>query len=233
MTEVTPRISVPRNVISFDIETEMVANWGNREATPILYVGWKRYTFNRESMWYDESPYRWVPGEKLRQSLFDQMASFDGLIIGHNLFDFDYRVLWSKGDLSGVIDRTCDTLALLRMQHRGKGLKLDDLGRVNFGERKTCKAEEAIAYYKDPQRRHLALEYNEQDCALVFKVWEKLVRSHRIDIDAGGYTKTINITVPMLEMLTKHRSQMTAGEFLAKYPKLVTADLGANSDIAV
>lgn len=218
-----PVITLPRNVVSFDIETEMVEDWRNREVTPVLFVGWKRYPFDAEKGWYDETlPYRWVPAEKLNQSLFDQMGSLDGVIIGHNLLDFDWRVLWQHGDLSRVVDRTCDTLTILRSLHRGKGLKLDDLGRVNFGERKTCEAQEAIEYFKDPERRHLALEYNEQDCALVFKVWEQLVRKHKIEIDAGGYRQTLSLTLPLLETLTGNRQQISAAEYLRKYPKLQT-----------
>jgi hypothetical protein len=224
MTE-RPQIKLPKNVISFDIETEMVADWSNRELTPVLFVGWKRYTYDSQQGWYDQTiPYHWLPVEKLSQSFFDQMGAIEGVMIGHNLFDFDYRVLWQHGDLSAVIAKTCDTLTTLRVAHpRGKGLKLDDLGKINFEAGKNGTAEDAIRYYKDPDLRQHALDYNEQDCVLVFKVWEQLVRQQTIEIEATSGRKTLDVTLPMLEVLTGARPQLTAAEFLAHNPRLLSS----------
>lgn len=215
-------VTLPPAILSFDIESEMVSDWRNREATNILYAGWIEYQFDHKSNWYTKGKYEWLPAEDMPQKITARLNNFDGIIIGHNLWDFDYRLVWAQfGDLSAAVAKTCDTLTVLRSLHRGKGLKLDSLARINFDDSKTTSAERAIAFYKDPKMRNLALSYNEHDCDLVFKTWEQMVREQYIDIDAGGYQKRLYVGIAQILALTGQSPQMTAARFVKKYPAVI------------
>ena len=87
---------------------------------------------------YEAASYRNFLGEQFGE-LSAFVESFNGIIIGHNLFEFDYRILRSFLDLDNVIERTVDTLALLHWKSgdRFGGISLDDWSQVNRNERKS------------------------------------------------------------------------------------------------
>lgn len=227
MSEAPYRLRIPKRLLSFDIETEMIEDRKHLEDTPVLFAGWQVYEYSPEAKWYAPAgDFQWLPEAKFGDKVNNLLNDFDGLVIGHNLFNFDYQVMWKYGSLEKALPKTCDTYALLKLVYRGKGLKLDKLG-ANFGEHKTCSAEEAIAYYKNPRTRRLALEYNAQDCALEAKLWMHLLQQQSIQvIDKNEEPQQIKLNLPMLEMLVCAKPQMTADRYLREYPHLDERNFG-------
>lgn len=66
------------------------------------------------------------------------LHDFSGIVIGHNILNFDYRVLRTAISLEDVIEKTVDTLWFLRQKDEEgwATLGLDSLAKTNFGRGK-------------------------------------------------------------------------------------------------
>ncbi len=125
-------IRLPKRVCSLDIET-ISTSFKNPEQSKLILAGVITYTLHRGR--YYPCRYKCFQGQGRTRALVLYLKRFRGLIIGHNLFQFDYRVIdgqlarsherllnpiykafnkrWKappRVGLQGVIEKTVDTL---------------------------------------------------------------------------------------------------------------------------
>jgi len=95
------------------------------------------------------------------------LRKFGGMIIGHNLFAFDYRVLRQRISLEGIIEKSIDTLHFLHKKNRKRyrRLKLDELSRENFGKGKPFSGKSIPKMWEQGLYRDV-IAYNKNDCIL-------------------------------------------------------------------
>lgn len=168
---------LPKNICVLDIETE-VTNFKNPETSKLAFVGTRVYTLRNKSY----SPGRhtcYLPGQITKLEKF--LRTFEGIIIGHNIFQFDYRVLCPLISLVGIIEKTVDTLALLYRKNRKhvNGLSLDNLCRLNLGMGKTIHGEFISKLWTKGNKKRL-IGYNKNDCVLTKELWWQLVSNRFI-----------------------------------------------------
>jgi hypothetical protein len=128
------------------------------------------------------------------------LRSFPGLIIGHNIFDFDYRILRGHISLEGVIEKTIDTLWFLRQKDK-KGwasLKLDLLSEINFGKGKATQSRKIPLLWQEGKRKRV-LSYNRTDCQLTYKLWWRMV-----------HKRSLLTNSPVISILAKDVASLTA-----------------------
>lgn len=171
---------LPAKVCSLDIETERTS-FKTPEKSKLLFVGILTYTFKRN---------RYFPG-KYRYFLPDQMKEletflrdFSGIIIGHNLLHFDYRVLRSFFSFNGIPEKTVDTLLFLHRKSLGQfsGLSLKALAKENLTRLRKMNLSSNISRTWHSRYRQKAIEYNKMDCRLTMAVWSKMVHERQIQV---------------------------------------------------
>lgn len=173
-------IKLPAKICSFDIETENT-NFKNPEKSKLILAGIKVYNLHKNH--YYPCKYKVYYPNQIGE-LEDFLKHFSGLIIGHNIFQFDYRVLRRMLSLSGVIEKSVDTLFFLYKKIREnsfKGLSLDNLSRLNLGKKKTLNGKSVCDLWHAGKRK-MVLEYNENDCALAKGIWWLLAKERFIDV---------------------------------------------------
>lgn len=204
-------ISLPSEICVLDVETEQV-EFQNPEGCILAFVGVKTFVLSEGS--YQPQEYRYFLADDVT-ALEQFLRTFDGLIIGHNIFAFDYRTLRTRLSLDGVVERTADTLEFLLSKNRQRlaGLKLDHLCRANFGKGKTLDGASTPELWRQG-RRDEVIAYNENDCILTMELWQHLVmkragiiRFYKKDnwTDQG----TFNISARDLEELLCQRPRYT------------------------
>jgi len=166
-------MGLPTRVCVLDIETEYV-EFQNPEGCILAFVGLKVFGLS-EGVYQAQNHKYYLPGEMADLEQF--LRSFDGLIIGHNIFAFDYRALRPLLLLDGILEKTVDTLDFLARKNRNrlKGLSLDHLSRANLGKGKTLDGASTPELWRQG-RRDEVIAYNENDCILNMELWQHLVR---------------------------------------------------------
>ncbi len=192
-------LELPKQVCALDIETQESISERPFEQYSIAVVGTKIYSLQDGS--YEADGYRYFLADQF-DALGAFLHGFDGLIVGHNILSFDYRVLHPMIPLHGVVERTVDTLAFLHAQRRSSGnrrgsLKLQTLAQANLGVGKTLKGEKIPRLWKQGKHAEV-IAYNEQDCTLAQGLWWKLVSERRIRIGSD----TIRIDAKDVSSLT-------------------------------
>jgi len=165
-------LPLPATVCVLDVETERV-EFRQPEQCVLAFVGTK--TFRRYNGIYQPEQYvSYLPGKEADLESF--LRTFPGLIIGHNIFAFDYRTLRPRLSLTGIIEKTVDTLEFLSAKRsaRLKGLSLDHLCRANVGKGKTLDGASTPDLWRQGKRDEV-IAYNENDCVLTMALWEHLV----------------------------------------------------------
>jgi hypothetical protein len=148
-------MKLPRNVCVLDIETFGIKR-KNVEETPLAFAGVKRYAVT-------SSRYRPMNHQVFTPSQLPALESFlkefDGVIVGHRLFHFDYRVLASSICLKGVIEKSVDTRFALQAHIDRETPQwsfycpgLDRLCRLNFKTRKTIEPKLLGSMLRDAER---------------------------------------------------------------------------------
>ena len=189
-------LRLPKRVCSFDIETE--TKKGDR--TRLLLAGVMVYTRHADK--YFPSRYRAYELDDLA-SLIAFLKGFKGIILGHNIFDFDYRVLHDECrvenicarlqhrttgqnrapqlNLHGVIEKSVDTLWFAARKKRGRGgLSLQELVRLNLKRASKGTIGRKIAPYWHHGKRQRVREYNKNDCCITFQLWWTVVRDKKL-----------------------------------------------------
>ena len=110
------------------------------------------------------------------QLLEKYLTDFPGIIVGHNIFGFDYKVLKNFIDLRGVISKSVDTLDLLSSKCKGKRVEvvLEQSIQDKFG----CVSKKfegaTISGLWNSGKGNEVIDYNIEDCLLTFKLWYHL-----------------------------------------------------------
>jgi hypothetical protein len=112
------------------------------------------------------------------------LKNFSGILIGHNLLHFDYRVLRSFISLNGIPEKTVDTLLFLHRKNLGQfsGLSLKALAKENLKRLRKMSLSSRISKMWHSRYRQKAIEYNKMDCRLTMAVWSKMVRERQIQV---------------------------------------------------
>jgi DNA polymerase III epsilon subunit-like protein len=170
---------LPLKILSFDIETSHTS-FRHPEKSTLAIAGALEFNLIKSKLTYRKGKYRYFL-ENQMQELSDFLNQFDGIIIGHNLLGFDYRVLEQHIDLKTVIPKTIDTLALVynKHSHQRGGISLNNLAQENFGKEKTIKGENISAMWNAGQHKEI-IEYNENDCVLTKNLWWFMVKNGKI-----------------------------------------------------
>lgn len=191
-----PRLVLPRRVCSFDIETETEKG----EESRLLLAGIVVYTLHAGK--YFPSRYRAFHAQDL-SSLILFLKEFKGIILGHNIFAFDYKVLKHECrvenicnklrraktgntclpelDLDGIIEKSVDTLwfACRKKGSRG-GLRLQTLVKMNVAKASKGTIGKKIARYWHHGHRKKVFEYNKNDCVITHKLWWQILREREL-----------------------------------------------------
>src|SRR5262249_28777588 len=143
-------------------------------------------------------------------ALITFLKGFKGIILGHNIFDFDYRVLHHECrlenigaslqhrtngsnrtpelNLLGIIEKSVDTLWFAARKKRGRGgLSLRVLVRGNLKKVAKGTIRGKIGSYWRHGKRQRVRDYNKNDSCITFQLWRAAVREKRlyfqIDVD--------------------------------------------------
>jgi hypothetical protein len=203
-------IDFPLQICILDIETDEDAV-RNPEGCVVFVVGVKTFVLREGS--YQAAQYKWYSPKEFAD-LAGFLHSFNGLIIGHNIFEFDYRTIRLSLSLDGVLEKTVDTLDFLRrkIKKRRKGLlSLDSLSRANLGKSKTLDGESAPKLWRQG-RYDEVIAYNENDCLLTMELWQHFV------IERSGVLKSYQKT-GWTDEGTFNISDKDLEELLGKKPK--------------
>jgi hypothetical protein len=135
---------------------------------------------------------------------------FDGLIIGYNIFEFDYAVLSYHIDLHSIIEKTVDILLILASRNKIglAGLKLDSIAQYNLNLYKTEKGDNVADLWEvgDEQK---VIEYNENDCYLTFRLWEHIILTGSISYIYKKQTVELELSAEDIKILKGENIQYT------------------------
>lgn len=179
-SEITLRADdLPAKLLSFDIETSHTS-FRRPDKSTLAVAGALEFRLIKSKLIYRRAKYRFFLTDQM-QELSDFLNSFDGIILGHNLLNFDYRVLERHIDLKAVIPKTVDTLAFIYNIYSNKrgGVSLDNLAHANLGKGKTI-AGKNISDMWNSGKREEVIQYNKNDCVLTKEIWWHMVRNGSI-----------------------------------------------------
>lgn len=173
-----PMDLLPRRVLSFDIETS-VTKLRKPEESVLAVAGCVTYTRYGQTA-YRAGAFRYFTNDRIAE-LRALLEGFDGLIVGHNVFDFDFRVLRTQIDLSQIVGKTLDLMFFLRSldSQRRSRLDLARLARFNLKRRKLLGDEDISLLWRNGEYDKV-LRRNRRDCELVAELWMKLVRKGQL-----------------------------------------------------
>lgn len=170
---------LPTRVCVLDVETRKTS-FKRPESSDIAIVGVMIFQLSGDG--YISKGYRSYSSENL-QALSRFVKDFDGIIIGHNIFEFDYRVLRQRIDLQGVIEKTVDTLAFLWLKkgRQSGGLSLRNLSDLNLRGSKGDLSHRVGTIWDNGQR-NVVIRYNRNDCRLTMNLWLHLLLKRHIHL---------------------------------------------------
>ena len=171
------RHQLPQKVCILDLET-VRTSFKTPEKSVLAFVGVRIYTLHGDR-YYPRKHRCFFPYQTKELETF--LKDFQGIVIGHNVLNFDYRVLRPLISLDGVIEKTVDTLAFLYSKNRKEfsGLSLDDLGRVNLRKGKTLKGKFVSELWARGRHKQV-IAYNNNDCILTKGLWWHLIRKRYV-----------------------------------------------------
>jgi len=213
---------LPDQICVLDIETaELIDKKADKELAKlkIAVAGVKVYALHEGT--YAPQFFKYYLTQQLTE-LGAFLGSFPGLVIGHNILEFDYKVLRHHMPLAGIIEKTIDTLYFLCGKNGGviKGLSLDNLSLMNFDEGKALSGKSVPEMWRNGKCDEV-IRYNEIDCELTQKLWWKMVndRSVAVNCDEDGNCDAITITNEDLPSLTGRKPLFTYAAWDSKMTK--------------
>lgn len=170
---------MPNKLCVLDIELEKF-NKEFPEKSEIAFAGIGVYSL-RNGRYYPHK-YKYYLKSQIKD-LEKALSEFPGIIIGHNIFAFDYRVLSQLISLNGIIEKSVDTLAFLYHKNNNdfQGIALDNLSQINLGKSKTLHHEAIELWNKGKQEK--VIEYNKNDIYLTQKLWLMLLKEQTVRIN--------------------------------------------------
>lgn len=189
-------INPPENICILDIETKKT-NFNQLERSEVAFAGIRTFKLKNDKYYAGNHSIFFVSQMKDLEGL---LIDFPGLIIGHNIFQFDYRVLKPLISLRKIIRKTFDTLVFVYLKNnlRVRGLSLNSLSKLNFGREKLCEGRSISKLWREGKRKFV-IKYNRIDCNLTKAVWWQLL--HHKDIRVQYYDKVRKLTIQSGEVL--------------------------------
>ncbi len=150
-------------LLAFDLETQYTADevggWGNIPKMR-MSVG---VTYDPDADLYA------VYLEEDVGALIDALREA-GLVVGYNLYRFDYQVLQPYTEHRMRNLATLDMLRVLK-NHLGWRPRLDDLAAATLGERKSGNGLDAVRWFREGNLDQV-IEYCKRDVEVTWKVYE-------------------------------------------------------------
>jgi len=208
---------LPRSICAFDIETAKTTI-RSPEGCEIACAG--ALIYNRIGSSWRQADYRWFGAGELPE-LEKFLRRFPGLIIGYNVFDFDYRVLRPHIPLEAILEKTVDLrLILVDSLDSGRNarLSLASLARMNLGRRKLHESRKMPALWRAGKRQSV-LAHNKRDCELTAELWMYLLRQRGLNTApfvGVGLPLWHTLTPKALAMLAGRAQQLRYPEWLAR-----------------
>lgn len=140
------------NVMYLDIETQYLmtdfeGGWDNPDNYKNIKIALLGTLFNGEFQVYEE--------KDIENLIFEIMVNAD-LIVGHNIIQFDKKVLKYYLDdvvIKSLLSRTFDTMLEFAKFTRNAGwVKLGDIAQLNFGMKKTESSIDVPKMWRDGKR---------------------------------------------------------------------------------
>lgn len=184
---------LPERVCVLDLETSKLVR-GDLDKMPLAFVGTMVYELRGDGS-YRPGPHRcFLPGEM--GALEELLRGFEGVVLGHNILNFDYEVLEPRLSLAGVREKTVDTLGFLYEKRCTEpmfgggtssslqGLSLDNLARMNLGRgKKAGVSGRSIPKMWREGRRDEVVAYNKEDLVLTFELWRCMVGGRTVVVE--------------------------------------------------
>ncbi len=179
--------SFPKKVCVLDLETSKLVR-GEPEKTPLAFVGTLIYELRGGR--YQAGPHRCFFPDELK-GLEQLLKSFEGIVLGHNILNFDYKVLGARISLEGVVGKTVDTLAFLYEKRSTEplfaggtsrlleGLSLDNLTQKNLGRGKVISGRSIPKLWREGRREEV-IAYNKEDLVLTYSLWWWMVEGRTV-----------------------------------------------------
>lgn len=207
--------NLPKLLHILDIET-LKTSRKNLLDSEIAFAGLKTYKKVAKGK-YRSIGYKYFLPNELKK-LQDILENASGIIIGHNLFDFDYRVLSKYINISpAIIRKSIDTLYFLyrKNSHDYRGCGLDRLAKLNIGLEKTLNSRKVGSFWLRGYQRKV-IQYNKHDCSLTFRIYTHMLRKKYIyylrykrEYDWPAYPEKVDITKKDLLLLTGKRKMIS------------------------
>ena len=165
----------------FDLETQyLLEEVGGREFIHRLKVAVAGVLIEGEIYLFEENEIN---------KLIELLRGSD-LIVGHNLFRFDYRVLIPYVEnriLEGLKNKTFDTWKELE-KLTGQWIALDDLGERNFGMKKLFDSKDVPIKWRNGAHQEVK-EYLKNDLNMTQKLHEHGLNNKKIKYGHKDYGK--------------------------------------------
>lgn len=213
---------LPRQIFSIDIETEKT-RLRKVEESVLAVAGVVPYARDRLGR-YRRGSYRHFLRDRLSE-FHALLADFNGLILGHNVLDFDYRVLRQHMSLEGIIEKTLDLYLFLDSidPEKRARLSLEVLARRNLNKRKLSGGEDIPALWRGGEVKKV-LRRNERDCVIVAELWMRLVKRRRMSsklrsagmFDTPGAPIDLKVAAKHLPVLHGRQPFMTYDEWMRR-----------------
>ena len=207
----TPR-GLPKEICSLDIET-WKTSFKKPEKSELAVAGVAIYRLHEEK--YISRGYRAYTIDEI-DHLGKFLTGFPGVIIGHNILEFDYRVLRRWIDLDGVIEKTVDTLLFLWMKKNrlAGGLGLRNLSELNLRRTKGDLGQDVGKLWKAGEREQV-IQYNRKDCWVTKDLWWHLLTRRSVNLTLETHRSgPLNIKTQDLPQLLGKAPPFTYGTWL-------------------
>jgi hypothetical protein len=197
---------LPTEVCVLDIEVWRPLHWQcyirngvdiGWHHSEIAFVGIKIFKL-------EQGDYRPQKCKRFRRRKLSELAqflsSFSGLIIGYNIFSWDFRMLdrasvWHHFPFAKIVPKTFDIAIYLNDR-----LGLDELGKINFGEGKREEGR-PVKNWQYLKKRKEVYKYNETDCDLTFGLWRHMVFMQEMSVRTkGAFEEYISLIIPDTDM---------------------------------
>ncbi|SDN72998.1 hypothetical protein SAMN04489726_7965 [Allokutzneria albata] len=220
--------SMPRRIAAIDVDYARVGGDNLPEKWDIDVVG--VLVVERESVGelVEFGQWKQVAFHVLRSTTISRLASVAeevDLIVGHNLFDADYRCLRTYADqvdLGPVLEKSVDTLYFARQilaggQRKPAGLDLTSLVALHQlrGRRKVrsrTASHRGITNFSDAEDRWF-YEPVSDDCERVLELWLDMVAGARLFVPAGGDGRPTERSLDQAERLGLVTPPLTGTSF--------------------
>lgn len=204
-------MKLPREVISLDVETTKTS-FKTPEKSRLVIAGCATFKLVRGRK-YESVGYEVFYPTDLK-ALCKKLRDCKGIIIGHNVLQFDLRVLSPHLNVKPLIKKIVDTFAALYLLTGGtkRGYSLNNLSWLNLRKRKTLDIQSLRSLISTGSLRKV-ITYNKRDCNLTFNIWHKMVQGSHLRISEFEDSR---ISISLKNYLTGKKSICSTQEWISQ-----------------